>query len=178
MKKILSVIILAAIGASLFSCARFTDSDIRTTTVYVDFDYGRINKGKITTLYNGCFLDFEYEKATTTLIPGDSITFKHTGYMLSTMSYPGNTQLSGGTIKDVAYLYATVSEIADEKITRDDQGIIISVDGAEGVKYVIVNENFDFVPLSEYTADRLFASYNKLGSNSNALALFAFNPRD
>ena len=177
MKKILSVILLAVMGSSLFSCARFTDSDIQTTTVYVSFDYGRINSGKITTLYNGCFIDFEYEKSDKTLIPGDSITFKHTGHMLSTMSYPGNTQLSGGVIKDVVYLYAMVSEVSQEKIIRNEEGSITLVDGAKDVKYVIVNDNFDFVPLSEYTGGVLFASYDKLSGNAGALALFAFNPR-
>ena len=177
MKKILSIILLAVMGATLFSCTHISEGDLETTTIYISYDYGMVNKGKITTLYNGCFIDFEYEKPDKVLIPGDSITFKHTGYMLSTMSYPGHTQLSSGKIKDVIYSYATVREVPAESIVRNDDGVITSVAGAEGIKYVILNNDYDFVPLSEYGGERLFASYSELDKIEGMMALFAFNPR-
>jgi hypothetical protein len=178
MKKLLSVILLAVVGASLFSCAPISNGDIEATTVFISYDYGMVNKGKITTLYNGCFIDFEYKKPDKVLIPGDSITFKHTGYMLSTMSYPGHTQLSSGKIKDVIYTYATVREIPTEAIIRNENGVITSVDSIEGIKYVIINGNYDFVRLTEYSGEQLFASYLKTNNSEDAMALFAFNPRE
>ena len=175
MKRLMSLILLATIGASLCSCSYFgkKEAGTTTTTVYVSYDYGRIQKGKITTLFNGCFIDFEYTKPDKTLIPGDLVIFKHTGYMLSTMSYPGNTQLSDGVIKEVTYKYSEVRELSADKIKRNEEGRVVSVLDADGVKHVIINENYDFISLSEYDGNTLFASYDEQG----IAALFSFNPR-
>lgn len=179
MKKILSVILLAALGASLCACSHNNNSGVQSTTVFVSYDYGRLSKGRITTLYNSCLLDFQFDAPEQILIPGDRVTFKHTGYMLSTMSYPGKTQLSGGDLIGVEYSYAKVGRIEPNKIIRNEQGIITSVDSADGVKHVIINEYFDFVTLSEYSGDVLYASYSDTNSDGkdDVAALFAFNPR-
>ena len=178
MKRLISLLLLTAIGATLTACSRTENADVQTTSAFVSYDYGRINTGKITTLFNGCFIDFEYKSPERRLIPGDVVNFKHTGYMLSTMSYPGNTQLSGGKLLDVSYSYAAIREVDDTAIHRDDSGLITLVDNADGVKHVIINQDFDFVPLCEYAGQKLYASYScSNNSDSDIAALFAFNPR-
>lgn len=173
MKRLIAVILLSTLGASLSSCSGIGNSKATTTTVEVEYDYGRIQVGKITTLFNGCFIYFEYSKPDRTLIPGDTVTFKHTGQMFSTMSFPGNTRLNGGEVKEVSYSYATVSEVEADKIMRDGEGRVTSVLDGEELTHVIINDKFDFIPLNEYTGDKLFASYSPRGIS----ALFAFNPR-
>lgn len=168
----------------------------------VSFDYGEIlskidpDTGEkipvIDKLYNGgrIIIDSNSEfKIRDDLLAGDKILIKYVGEIYSTETYPAS-HFFDDKIRGIEYELSTFSEIEDERITRNDDGGIKSIDfNSDNIQYVITDKEFTYVPLSSFKGDKIWGNANlKYIENCPSGALcapsqfvyasfFAFNPR-
>jgi len=162
---------------------------IETITLEVEYDYGSIKDGKITVLFNSSYINFDLNgfDIPNDLIPGDRINIEYIGSMKTLLSYPGQITLDGN-VKSVEVVYAPIVEVKEYHISRYE-GKIEYIYASYYDKYVILDEDLNYVPLSEYTGDVLYASeyYKEIptcpsGSSCppkyySIKGLFAYNPR-
>ena len=113
----------------------------------------------------------------------------YTGKPVIEESYPG--RMTGIEVNHVELYRRTIREISEEEIVRNESNGISNVyNYSYTTEYVILNEELDYVPLSEYTGTTLYVSED-CASNGNSkesksgdpkpipiAAFFAFNPNE
>ena len=198
MKRKLTWILLLPLLLTISSCI-----DNEPQTFNINYDYGNISKrideetGKevpiVTYLYDdGLFstsINIDLDSKYKFLVPGDTLKIRYTGELSKQETYPSTINISG-EITTIYYEYTRIINISSAYINRDENNKIVSiVDYYYPDPYIVINENLDFIPLSEYDGENIFGSYDSsLNYNCprNALcevqrfplgALFAFNPR-
>ncbi len=134
----------------------------------VSFDYGfhvqdaNGNK-KIATLFNGGKFSFSYDSPTKKLIVGDRAILKYTGEIIIQESYPSIINITGGSLISIDYFYTTTFKVEDSNILRNEYGYVTKINDQNASEiYIILNEDFDFVKMSEYKGEEIFASKNYL----------------
>ena len=191
MKKILFSMFLLVFGLCLVGCIWRTGPDITNGGGFnVYYDYGTIEENKITILIDNCLPFFDFDDYNIEqLYPGDTLYIDYTGKPVIEESYPG--RMTGIEVNHVELYRRTIREISEEKIVRNElNGISNVYNYSYTTEYVILNEELDYVPLSEYTGTTLYASED-CASNGNSkesksgdpkpipiAAFFAFNPNE
>ena len=190
MKKILVSIFILVFGLGLIGCNRTKPDSCRVGYFDVQYDYGTIEENKITILIDNCLPFFDIEDYNIEqLYPGDLLYIEYTGNPIIEESYPGN--MTGIEVDLVKLLNRTIREVSEEEIVRNESNGISKVyNYSYTTEYVIINEELDYVPLSEYTGNTLYVSednsfkYNSKESESvepkpiPIAAFFAFNPNE
>ena len=158
-----------------------------TDAFTLTYDYGRIVENTVTELFNyGFFFNVEFEESKIPLVAGDKLVFKHNGEFVSLETYPSEIRFEGEVI-NTYYLYTEIRAISEEDIVRNESGGIEHIKNcAYTSEYVIINENMEFVKLSEYKGDSLYFSIDPSTYISDdttdpqplsAAAFYAYNPR-
>lgn len=158
-----------------------------TDAFTVTYDYGRIVENTVTELFNyGFFFNVEFEESKIPLVAGDKLVCKHNGEFVSLETYPSQICFEGEVI-NTFYMYTKIRGVSDEDIVRNESGGIERIKNcAYTTEYVIINENMEFVKLSEYKGDFLYFSIDPstyISDDSNdpqplsASAFYAYNPR-
>lgn len=191
MKKILVSMFLLVFGLCLVGCTWRTGPDITNGGGFnVNYDYGNIEENKITILIDNCLPFFDFDDYNIEqLYPGDTLYIDYTGKPVIEESYPG--RMTGIEVNHVELYRRTIREISEEEIVRNESNGISNVyNYSYTTEYVILNEELDYVPLSEYTGTTLYVSED-CASNGNSkesksgdpkpipiAAFFAFNPNE
>ena len=188
MKKILVSMFLLIFYLCLSGCTKPDSS--RVGFFNVQYDYGTIEENKITLLIDGCLPFFDFDDYNIEqLYPGDTLYIEYTGEPLIEESYPG--RMTGIEVSHVELYSRTLREVSEEQIVRNESNGISKVyNYSYTTEYVIINEELDYVPLSEYTGTTLYVSED-CASNGNykepksgdpkpipIAAFFAFNPNE
>lgn len=158
-------------------------TDIFTMT----YDYGTIIENTVTELFNGGFFsNVEFEESEIPLVAGDKFVFKHNGEFVSLETYPAQIRFEG-EIVNTFYMYTKIRAVSEEDIVRNENGGIERINNcAYTTEYVIINEEMEFVKLSEYKGEPLYFAIDPsmyISDDSNepqplsAAAFYAYNPR-
>ena len=158
-----------------------------TDVFTVTYDYGTIVENTVTELFNyGFFFNVEFEESKIPLVAGDKLIFKHNGEFVSLETYPSKIRFEGEVI-NTYYMYTKIRAVSEEDIVRNEGGGIEYIKNcAYTTEYVIINEEMEFIKLSEYTGESLYFSIDPsmyISDTSNeprpisAAAFYAYNPR-
>ena len=188
MKKICFVLFLLTFGLSLVSCTKPDESN--NGYFNVQCDYGTIEENKATILIDGCLPFFDFKAyGIEKLYPGDLLYIEYTGSPIVALSFPG--QMCGIEVNSVELRKREIREITEEEIERNELNEISKITNySYSSEYVIINDELEYVPLSEYTGSTLYASIGQStsseSSNENSksgepkpipiAAFFAFDP--
>lgn len=149
----------------------------------VSFDYGTIDDGNITVLYNGCLPFFKLEDyGITNVYPGDQLYIEYVGDMYIEESYPGH--VTGVTVKNIELVERIVDEVPKEVIERDNNGCIKKITNNENnLEYIILDEELNFIPLTEYKGNEVYLlQFNHftgyVGNVAPICSYLAFDPKD
>mgnify|MGYP003292172109 CR=1 FL=1 len=191
MKKILVSLFLLVFGLCLVGCTWRTGPDITNGGGFnVYYDYGTIEENKITILIDSCLPFFDFDDYNIEqLYPGDTLYIDYTGKPVIEESYPG--RMTGIEVNHVELYRRTIREISEEQIVRNESNGISNVyNYSYTTEYVILNEELDYLPLSEYTGSTLYVSLGSSVKNNSKdskpgepkpipiAAFFAFNPNE
>lgn len=188
MKKILVGMFLLLFGFCLVGCTGPDTTKGGRFNVY--YDYGTIEENKITILIDSCLSFFDFEDYNIKqLYPGDILYIDYTGKPIIEESYPG--RMTGIEVSHVELYNRTIREVSEWEIVRNElNGISNVYNYSYTDEYVIINEELDYVPLSEYTGGTLYVSLDSSPNNKSSnkersepqpipiTAFFAFNPND
>lgn len=188
MKKMCFVLFLLTFGLSLVSCTKPDESD--GGYFNVQCDYGTIEENKATILIDGCLPFFDFKTyGIEQLYPGDLLYIEYTGSPVVALSFPG--QMCGIEVNSVELRKREIREITEEEIERNELNEISKITNySYSSEYVIINEELEYVPLSEYTGSTLYASIEQSTSCESSkenskpgepksipiAAFFAFDP--
>lgn len=188
MKKICFVLFLLTFGLSLVSCTKPVESN--SGYFNVQCDYGTIEENKATILIDGCLPFFDFKAyGIEQLYPGDLLYIEYTGLPIVALSFPG--QMCGIEVNSVELEKREIREITEDEIERNELNEISKITNySYSSEYVIINDELEYVPLSEYTGSTLYASigqstsYESSKENSKPgepkpipiAAFFAFDP--
>ncbi len=171
-------------------------------TFNLTFDYGNLTQrvdpdtGEsiplITPLLDSGFLEFDFTADTMKydfMVPGDTLTIEYTGDLYAQETYPAKWFIENGEVSDAVYSWATIIEIPNECIVRNNS----KIDYISGYNYsddfVVLDKELNYIALDEYEGDTLFGSHDvsrELSCPDGCFcnvqlfalgALFAFNPR-
>lgn len=185
MKKILASMCMFILGLCLIGCSNPDDSKVGY--FYVQYDYGRIVENKITILIDGCLPFFDFEEYNIEQVyPGDILRIEYAGQPYASESYPG--EMHGIEISSVELCDRDIRKISEEEIVRNEaNGINYVYNYNSTTDYVILDEELNYISLSEYTGSTLYASISstvdKRSGNTETEpklipveAFFAFDP--
>ena len=187
MKKIFVLLSFILCVFYLFSCnieiTKENTTNLKIVYFYGFFDEFVENDYKARILYDYNEIDCEISLPNKTLIPSDVLHLKHKGELIAQTSFPGRILLEQKNYIEATYSYTIVVEIDSSKIIGD---VSLNSDKIiEGYnlkdQFVIINSDLDFISLSNFKGDKLYASLvlddNNQPIMTEIAALFAYNPR-
>jgi len=151
MKKIINIILLIFI-TFLSSCK----GEVSKIEMIANYDYGNVNSGKTTMLFNGCekFFD-EKDYGIDVILAGDIIKVTHTGSMQVALSYPGKVNINDGKIKNIELIASlkfsfTINQVPVE---NDNYRQVVSDD-----------TSLKFLDIPSYVVTDLNGSYTNISN--------------
>lgn len=197
-KFILALILTGVI--SLSGCGEENESktssiplNYKTTRIPLNFVFEHVYDSKddvplASLLYQGNYLsdDFKEIEIPQDLIAGDLLNIEYTGDLIATESYPGTFYLDGDII---SYNFEKTNiieiDIKEDLLTLDNLSQYYVLEN----EYVILNKDYQYLKLEDYTGDKLYLSVDlsEVTINNDSYfygpdiyhisGIYAYNPR-
>ena len=140
--------------------------ETKTHEFLVDYDYGMVEYGKPTLLYDGCFMVNDLTKyGVKDLLAGDIVKVTYTGIIKMALSHPGQIIFEEEQIIDVEVLKAKTVELYVRQVP--------------GGGYNILTEDDKYYQLPDYFIyDNTFTSINNIYQNLKFTGTIPYNTSD
>lgn len=143
--------------------------------VYYDYDYFldvyKNESIKYVTPFYKMQINYTNWSSVSFALAGDLYKVKTYGYMESDILDPATISFPGG-IESSEYIRANIKKIYNDKIIKDENNYVKSIEGFNQFQYIIINDKYQFIPLNEYMGDEIYYSY----VDNEYKALYSFNP--